>query len=73
MYKGFLDGVREKGMVLAEIQGNKIALIILIGLLILILITGLVFFLLRWGFRKLYGNYIQKLKHTLKELHEIED
>jgi len=73
MYKGFLDSVKEKGMVLAEIQGNKIALVILIGLLILILITGVVFLLLRWGFRKLYGNYIHKLKHTLKELQEIED
>lgn len=73
MYKGFLDGVQEKGMVLAEVQGDKIALVILIGLFILILITGLVFFFLRWGFRKLYGNYIHKLKLTLRELQEIED
>ena len=73
MYKGFLEGVHEKGMVLAEVQGDKIALVVLIGLFILILITGLVFFFLRWGFKKLYGNYIQKLKLTLRELHEIED
>ncbi len=73
MYKGFLDGVQEKGMVLAEVQGDKIALVVLIGLFILILITGLVFFFLRWGFRKLYGNYIHKLKLTLRELQEIED
>ncbi len=73
MYKGFLDGVQEKGMVLAEVQGDKIALVFLIGLFILILITGLVFFFLRWGFRKLYGNYIHKLKLTLRELQEIED
>lgn len=73
MYKGFLEGVQEKGMVLAEVQGDKIALVVLIGLFILILITGLVFFFLRWGFRKLYGNYIQKLKLTLQELQEIED
>lgn len=73
MYKGFLDVVQEKGMVLAEVQGDKIALVVLIGLFILILITGLVFFFLRWGFKKLYGNYIQKLKLTLRELQEIED
>ena len=73
MYKGFLDGVQEKGMLLSEVQGDKIALVVLIGLFILVLITGLVFFFLRWGFRKLYGNYIQKLKLTLQELQEIED
>ena len=72
MYKGLLDGVQEKGMVLAEVQGDKIAQVVLIGLFILILITGVVFFLLRWGFKKLYGNYIQKLKLTLRELQEIE-
>jgi len=73
MYRGFLEVVQEKGMVLAEVQGDKIALVVLIGLFILILITGLVFLFLRWGFRKLYGNYIQKLKLTLRELQEIED
>jgi hypothetical protein len=73
MYKGFLDGVQEKGMVLAEVQGDKIALVVLIGLAILIFLTGLVFFFLSWGFKKLYGNYIQKLKLTLRELQEIEN
>jgi hypothetical protein len=73
MYRGFREVVQEKGMVLAEVQGDKIALVLLIGLLILILITGVVFFFLRWGFRKLYGNYIHKLKLTLQELQEIED
>lgn len=73
MYKGFLEGIQEKGMVLAEVQGDKIAMVILIGLLILIFITGVVFFFLRWGFRKLYGNYINKLKLTLGELEEIEE
>jgi hypothetical protein len=73
MYKGFLEGVQEKGMVLAQVQGDKIALVVLIGLTILIFLTGLVFFFLSWGFKKLYGNYIQKLKLTLQELQEIED
>jgi len=68
MYKGFLEGVQERGMVLAEVQGDKIALIVLIGLAILVFLTGLVFFFLSWGFKKLYGNYIHKLKLTLLEL-----
>jgi len=73
MYRGFLDVVNEKGIPLAEIQTDKIIIVVLIGLLILILLTGAVFLFLRWGFRKLYGNYIQKLKLTLQELQEIGD
>ena len=73
MYRGFLDVVKEKGIPLAEIQTDKIVIVVLIGLLILILLTGAVFLFLRWGFRKLYGNYIQKLKLTLQELKEIDD
>jgi hypothetical protein len=73
LYRGFLDGVNEKGIDLAEIQTDKIVIIVLIGLLILILLTGVVFVVLRWGFRKLYGNYIHKLKLTLQELQEIGD
>jgi hypothetical protein len=73
MYRGFLDVVKEKGIALAEIQTDKIVIVVLIGLLILIVLTGAVFFFLQWGFRKLYGNYLQKLKLTLQELQEIED
>jgi len=73
MYRGFLDVVNEKGIPLAEIQTDKIIIVVLIGLLILLLITGAVFLFLRWGFRKLYGNYIHKLKLTLQELQEIDD
>jgi hypothetical protein len=73
LYRGFLDGVNEKGIPLGEIQTNKIIIVVLIGLLILILLTGAIFIILRWGFRKLYGNYIHKLKLTLQELQEIDD
>ena len=45
---------------------------ILLGIVFLLaFITGF-FILFRWGFRKLYGNYISKLKETLQELDEIE-
>jgi len=73
MYRGFLDVVNENGVALAEIQTDKIVIVVLIGLLILSSITGGVFVFLRWGFRKLYGNYIEKLKLTLHELKEIDD
>ena len=73
MYRGFLDVVNEQGIPLAEVQTDKIIVVVLIGLLILVLLTGAVFLFLRWGFRKLYGNYIDKLKLTLKELQEIGD
>jgi hypothetical protein len=73
LYRGFLDKVNEQGMALSEVQANQIFVVILIGLVILLLLTGAVFLFLRWGFRKLYGNYINKLKLTLHELEEIEE
>lgn len=39
--------------------------------LLLAFITGF-FILFRWGYRKLYGNYMAELKKTLQELDEIE-
>jgi hypothetical protein len=73
MHKGFLLSLRENGVELADINTEKIVVVVLIGLLILTIITGVVFLALRWGFKKLYGNYINKLKLTLKELEESED
>jgi hypothetical protein len=49
---------------------SKVFIIILIGLAFLIpLILG-TFFILRWGFNKLYGRYLIKLNETLLELDE---
>ncbi len=73
LYEGFLDGIEQNGASLAEIQTGQIILTIFIGVILLILPIGGIFFGLRWGFRKLYGNYIDKLKFTLKELEEIEE
>jgi len=41
-----------------------------IGLAALIPIVTITFFLLRWGFNKLYGRYLVKLDETLQELDE---
>jgi hypothetical protein len=43
-----------------------------VGLLILVPLIALMFFILRWGFNKLYGNYLQSLNDTLNELDESE-
>lgn len=51
---------------------SKIFMIIGIGLLILIPLVALTFFILRWGFNKLYGKYLQSLNDTLNELDESE-
>lgn len=45
---------------------------IIFGMLILLVFISGLFILFRWGFRKLYGNYISQLKETLQELDEIE-
>lgn len=73
MYKGFLDGVQQKGVSLSDIQTGQLILPIFIGIVVLALLIGGFFLILRWGFRRLYGNYIDKLKLTLIELEEIEE
>jgi uncharacterized iron-regulated membrane protein len=73
MYTGFSDKVKQLGIPISEIETGGLIGTILIGLVILVILVGGVFLFLRWGFRKLYGNYIHELKLTLKELEEIED
>ena len=73
MYKGFLNGVQQKGVSLSDIQTGQLILPIFIGIVVLALLIGGFFLILRWGFRRLYGNYIDKLKLTLIELKEIEE
>jgi hypothetical protein len=43
-----------------------------ISLLIIIPMVAFSFFVLRWGFNKLYGQYLNKLNETLEELDESE-
>lgn len=42
--------------------------VLIIGLLLLAGLTTLLFLLLRWLFRKVYGNYLERLRETLREL-----
>ena len=55
---------------LENLPFSKIFLIIGVGLLFLIPLIAGTYFLLRWGFTKLYGRYLVKLNETLKELDE---
>lgn len=73
LYQGSVGSFENQGISFSEIQLDKLMLTILIGLVVLAVTVGSVFVFLRWGFRKLYGNYIHQLKLTLKELSEIDD
>lgn len=55
-----------------DITTNKIFLIVGISLAVIIPMVAFSFLLLRWGFNKLYGKYLQSLENTLKELDESE-
>jgi len=71
---GIYTGFSEKLEIpISEVEPRGLLIITLIGLFFLVIIIGGIFISLRWGFRKLYGNYLQKLKLTLHELQEIED
>ncbi len=55
-----------------NLTANKILLLIGISLLIIVPTITFSFLFLRWGFNKLYGNYVQSLDDTLNELDESE-
>ncbi len=70
MVAGMTESLNGQGLLLEEIPAGRLALVIGTGLSVLGIIVGGLFFFLRWGFRRLYGNYIHKLKQTLRELEE---
>ena len=73
MFIGTEHNAEMQGIQISDIETGKLVLIVVITIGILTLVGGSIFLLLRWGFRRLYGNYIYKLKATLKELMEIEE
>jgi hypothetical protein len=64
--KGFYDGV-------AFENGAKgfFTVDLVIGMVTLVLLSTFLYLLLKWIFRRLYGNYLQQLRATLKELEEL--
>lgn len=61
-----------KGIHVDSAAGVSLPVAIISGVVTLGLFTGMLFLLLRWIFRKMYGNYLSQLKETLKELDELE-
>ena len=61
-----------KGIHLGSTSGVSLPVAIISGVVTLGLFTGMLFLLLRWIFRKMYGNYLSQLKKTLRELDELE-
>jgi hypothetical protein len=45
--------------------------VIFFGVLLIIIFTYFLFLLLRWVFRRVYGNYLAQLRETLAELDEL--
>ena len=73
LYTGFAANASQNGITMAQVEGRNLLVIILLGISVLLIITGSIFMFFRWGFRKLYGNYIEKLKLTLQEFEEAEE
>ena len=71
LYEGikFSTGNLPGGM--GTLTSSKILMVIAIGLAVLIPLIAFTFFILRWGFNKLYGRYMVSLNQTLKELDEV--
>ncbi|MGQ7870536.1 hypothetical protein [Sunxiuqinia sp. sy24] len=73
LYSGIDLKAHELGASLTDVSSSPEMLRrLMLGIVILLTVVSLLFLLFRWGFRKLYGNYIFKLKETLKELDEID-
>jgi len=62
-----------QGMQLSDVEPGQLVLVAAVSIVLILLFGGSIFLFLRWGFRRLYGNYIKKLKTTLQELEEIDE
>ncbi len=73
LYSGVDLKAHELGATLIDVSSSpEMIRTIVLGIVIFLLFITALFALFSWGFRKLYGNYISKLKETLNELNEIE-
>jgi hypothetical protein len=73
LFTGMLEGLEQKEILLADVPLGKWVLVAVIGLTVLIITAGGIYMLMRWGFRRLYGYYLSKLKQNLIELNEIDN
>ncbi len=73
VFEGVLYKAHNLNIPVNEIKIDNLATTIFITLFCLTIITVGVYFIFRWGFHRLYGNYLAKLKMTLRELEEINE
>jgi len=71
LFSGVETAASRYGVAIGDLDREQMIEQMTEGMLILIAMIGVLFFFFRWGFRKLYGNYISKLEDTLGELEEI--
>lgn len=72
MYDGAAISAHRHGGSSASLDTHQLFWAIIKGVGALFVIVAIVFFSFRWGFKRLYGKYLVKLKATLRELDEIE-
>lgn len=73
MAMGLNEGEGGQEMMMEGVSFQKWAVAVLIGLILMGILVGGLFLFMRWGFRRLYGNYIYKLKSLLEELKDVEE
>ena len=73
MYAGMAFGLEDQKIIYSEVPAKKWLMMIGAGFIVLSVTVGGIYLLMRWGFRRLYGNYLRKLKQTLEELNEIDN
>ncbi len=73
MYTGMAYDMKTQGIPFSEVPVDKLLLATGLGLVVLVLTVGGIFLLMRWGFRRLYGDYINELRYTLRELDELDN
>jgi len=72
LVSGFEMAASRQGVNIEDLNRKQMIGIFAGGIVILLSAVTVLFFLFRWGFRRLFGRYIQQLEDTLAELDEIE-
>jgi hypothetical protein len=69
---GMTLGFQQQGFLISEIPTGGWIFAGAIGFFIFAALICGIYWLMHWGFCRLYGNYIDQLKSTLKELEVID-
>ncbi len=72
MFAGIELSAYRQGVSILELDRTQAFQKLAVGLFVILSIIAVVFLLVRWGFRKLYGKHVAQLESTLKELEEVD-